>query len=101
MKSQSRFRSFIAIIALASAAAFTACSQGITEAGYKIARLCREVRDWAEQFIRGAVASFARTVAQRLPGLTAVIIAARHYLLRQVKRERPRRHAGWGFATST
>lgn len=55
---------------------------------------------WIESFTLAVVASVASCAARYLPGPAVVLLAARRYLVRQMKRQRPLVAARWRMCPS-
>lgn len=68
-------------------------------------RICRSIEDAAIsawRFIEDAFKfSSPRDVPKPLPGLAVQLIAAKQYVLRQIKRERPVVFPAWNMSPST
>lgn len=87
----------ITAIGLAIASTFTACWRTVADA--QVFQVYAKAKGWVIDVARGAV-QMAKAWRPSSPAASA-LIGATAYVLKQVKRERPRYTATWRMAPST
>lgn len=87
---------FLLCIALAVASAFTWCWRTLDDTAYRVVRVYRRARDWLLDINPISL----KPAVRNLPGPAVALIAAKQFLLRQVKRQRPVRMPCWSMCPS-
>lgn len=86
-------------IAFALASTFTACWRIVADAGAQVFQVYAKAKGWVIDVARSAV-QMAKTWRPSSPAAIA-LTSAMTYVLKQVKRERPRYTSAWRMAPST